>query len=196
MERAPFMPAAAPPIPTTISEANFKSMMDFWREVAEKQERKIEVLVNELMELKTKAYKEQEDKNKYKDQRMPTIDVKDVKRPDEYDGDEKNFTVWYQRFKGLLINRHSSWTDVFKAVETFQEKAIENGNGKHEKFKKELPEDSLAWDDPDMYARQLTSYLGSYTKGLLHAKVMKTQSGGAFELLRDLVYKGRNRNKN
>ena len=67
-------------------------MMDFWREVAEKQERKIEVLVNELMELKTKAYKEHEEKNKYKDQRMPTIDVKDVKRHDEYDGDQKNFT--------------------------------------------------------------------------------------------------------
>ena len=54
----------------------------------------------------------------------------------------------------------------------------------------------MVWDDPDMYARQLTSYLGSYTKGLLHAKVMKTQSCGAFELLRDLVYKGRNRNRN
>ena len=154
--------------------------------------------MKELVELKTKEGKEQEDKdkNKNKDQRMPTIDVKDVKRPEEYDGDEKNFPVWYQRFKGLLINRHSSWTDVFEAVEAFQHRVIENEDGKHEKFKEKLPQDSLAMDDPDMYARQLTSYLGSYTKGLLHSKVMKTQSRGSFELLRDLVHKGRNRNKN
>ena len=117
-----------PPIPSTISEANFKSMMDFWREVSDRQEQRIHHLVKELVELKTKEGKEQEDKdkNKNKDQRMPTIDVKDVKRPEEYDGDEKNFHVWYQRFKGLLINRHSSWTDVFEAVEALHEKAIEN----------------------------------------------------------------------
>ena len=187
-----------PPIPSTISEANFKSMMDFWREVSDRQEQRIQDLVKELVELKTKEGKEQEDKDKskHKDQRMPTIDVKDVKRPEEYDGDEKNFLVWYQRFKGLLINRHSSWTDVFEAVEAFQHRVIENEDGKHEKFKEKLPQDSLAMDDPDMYARQLTSYLGSYTKGLLHSKVMKTQSRGSFELLRDLVHKGRNRNKN
>ena len=182
-----------PPIPSTISEANFQRMMDFWREISDRQEQRIQDLVKELVELKTK---EDNDKSKHKDQRMPTIDIKDVKKREEYDGDEKSFPIWYQRFKGLLVNRHSSWMDVFDAVEAFQEQVIENGDGKHEKFKKKLPQDSLAMDDPDMYARQLTSYLGSYTKGLLHAKVMKTQSRGAFELLRDLVYKGRNRNKN
>ena len=185
-----------PPTPAAISEANFQRMIDFWQEVSNRQEKRIESLVQELMEIKKKDNKEPDDKSKPRDLRMPTIDVKDVKKPEEYDGDEKSFPIWYQRFKGLLVNRHSSWMDVFTAVEAFQGQVIENGDGKHEKFKAKLPPDSLTVEDPDMYARQLISYLGSYTKGLLHAKVMKTQSRGAFELLRDLVYKGRNRNKN
>ena len=112
-----------PPIPSTISEANFQRMMDFWREISDRQEQRIQDLVKELVELKTK---EDNDKSKHKDQRMPTIDIKDVKKPEEYDGDEKSFPIWYQRFKGLLVNRHSSWMDVFDAVEAFQEQAIEN----------------------------------------------------------------------
>ena len=86
-----------PQIPSTISEANFQRMMDFWREVSDRQEQRIQDLVKELVELKNKESKEHEDndKSKHKDQRMQTIDVKDVKRPEEYDGDEKNFLVWY-----------------------------------------------------------------------------------------------------
>ena len=104
-------------------------MMDFWREVTDRQEQRIQDLVKELVEIKNKDH---EDKPKSQSKiQLPTIDVKDVKKPEEYDGDEKHFPIWYQRFKGLLINRHSSWTDVFDAVEMFQGRVIENGDGKH-----------------------------------------------------------------
>ena len=96
----------------------------------------------------------------------------------------------------MLANRHPSWQGVFEAVEKFQGQAIENVNGKHDKFKEKLPDDSSVLKDPEIYAQQLLSYLSSYTKGNLHAKGMKTNDRNAFELLRDGVYKGKNRNKN
>ena len=81
-------------------------------------------------------------------------------------------------------------------MEKCQGKAIENEDGKHEKFKDKLPGESTVLKDPEIYAQQLLAYMSSYTKGLMHAKVMKTHHRNAFELLRDVVYKGKNRNKN
>ena len=153
--------AATASVAATLSEANFLRMMDFWQEVSKRQEKRIDDLMQELKEIKKKDDKDPDDRGKPKDLRMPTIDVKDVKKPEEYDGDEKNFPIWYQRFRGLLINRHSSWMDVFTTVEAFQNEAIENGDGKHEKFKEKLktlenelkvPKDSLTAEDPDMFA--------------------------------------------
>ena len=63
-----------------------------------------------------------------------SIDIKDVKKPDEFDGDEKSFNLWYASFKGLLVNWHASWKDVFDAVEKFQGKAIDNRDGMHTEF--------------------------------------------------------------
>ena len=61
--RVPLIP---PPIPTTISEANFQRMIDFWQEVSNRQEKRIEDLVQELKEIKKKDDKEQDDKGKGK----------------------------------------------------------------------------------------------------------------------------------
>ena len=53
-----------PPVPTTISEANFQRMMDFWKEVSDRQELRIQDLVKELVELKNKESKEHEGNDK------------------------------------------------------------------------------------------------------------------------------------
>ena len=181
----PGIPLIQLPPPSTISEANFQKLMDYWQEVNARQEQRIQDLVEQIVNLKNEGPKKNDSK-----MALPSIDIKDVKKPDEYDGDEKGFAMWYTRFKGLLANRHPSWQGVFEAVEKFQGQAIENVNGKHDKFKEKLPDDSSVLKDPEIYAQQLLSYLSSYTKGNLHAKVMKTHDRNAFELLRDVVYKG------
>ena len=36
------------------------------------------------------------------EEKLKPIDIQDVKKPDEYDGDTKTFTVWLERFKDIL----------------------------------------------------------------------------------------------
>ena len=95
-------PLIEPQVPTTISADNFKLMMDYWRVQADKQEERITKLLEKLAE-KDK----EKDKNPDTPKKLPSIDIKDVKKPDEYDGDEKQFFLWYPRFKNLLSNRHA-----------------------------------------------------------------------------------------
>ena len=64
---------------------------------------------------------------------VPSIDIKGVKKPDEYGGDEKGFPLWYSRFKGLLTNRFSStsrgWRKKASLPEVWTEKGEKrNGN--------------------------------------------------------------------
>ena len=174
----------------TVSEANFQRMMEFWQKVTEKQEQRIEELMKELKE------RSGEDVKKYSAKNLPSIDIKDVKKPDEYDGDEKGFNIWYARFKSLLVNRHAPWKEVFDTIEKFQGTAINNQDGAHTEFKTKLPANSPVAEDPEAYATQLLAYMSSYSKGALHARVLKTQGGQIFEMFRDVVHKGKNRNKN
>ena len=166
-------------------------MIDFWQDAANRQEQRIQELLKELVAVKEKSG---EDVKKPSAKILPSIDIKDVKKPDEFDGDEKGFNLWYARFKGLLVNRHASWKDVFDAIEKFQGKAIDNRDGEHTEFKQKLPADSPVAEDPEVYAMQLLAYMSSYSKGALHAIVLKTQSGQIFEMFRDVIHKGKNRN--
>ena len=49
-------------------------------------------------------------------------------------------------------------------------------------------------DKLDDHADQMYTYLGSYTKGNLHARVLTGKGSGAFEIYRGLVHKGKNIN--
>ena len=49
--------------------------------------------------------------------KLRPIDIKDVKRPMEYDGKATNFVVWYERLKDLLVNRHESWGIILLELE-------------------------------------------------------------------------------
>ena len=51
-------------------------------------------------------------------------------------------------------------------------------------------------DQFQMYMCQLKAFLRTYTGGELHARVTQTRSDGIMDLLRDIVYKGKNRNPN
>ena len=170
-------------------------MMNFWQDQANKQEERINTLMEELKEIKRKD----KEHNPEPPKKLPSIDIKDVKKPDEYDGDEKQFPTWYPRFKNLLVNRHAGWNEVFVAIESFAQaipaRMIDNQDGKHTEFIKKLKDDGIVKDNTEAYAEQMLAYLSSYTKGLLHTKVMKTKSEDIFELLRDIITKGKNRNK-
>ena len=168
--------AATASTTATVSEANFHRMMEFWQKVMEKQEQRIEELMKELKE------KNDDDAKKPNAKTLPSIDIKDVKKPEEFDGDEKGFNLWYARFKGLLVNRHAPWKDVFNAVEKFQGNVINNQNGDHTEFIRALPADSRVAEDAEAYAVQMLAYMSSYSKGALHARVLKTKGGQIFEL--------------
>ena len=183
-------PDNPPAGPNSISNEQFMKLFEYWQEHANRQEARITELVQELKNLKTNANTEVKKPN------LPAIDVKDVKKPEEYDGDEKSFNVWYARFRGLLMNRHSSWKDIFEVIEHFKETMITNIDGKHTRFKDKAAELNKSIDSPEEYASQLLAYLSSYTKGNLYLKVNKANTANVFELLRDTVHKGKNRNKN
>ena len=64
--------------------------------------------------------------NEKDEDKLKPIDVKDIKKPTEYDGKVDEFTAWYERLKDLLINRHPSWAKVVKVIEDKKDKRIIN----------------------------------------------------------------------
>ena len=51
-------------------------------------------------------------------------------------------------------------------------------------------------EQSDTYAQHLKSFLRTYTDGELHARVIQTDYDEVMELMREVIYKGRNRNPN
>ena len=45
-------------------------------------------------------------------------------------------------------------------------------------------------NESEVYAQQMISYLRSYTKGNLNARVMKTNKEGVFDILREIIFRG------
>ena len=129
--------------------------------------------------------------------KLKPIDVKDIEKPDKYDTNIAKFTILYKRFRDLLENRHPNWEHVFNAIEKAGKTRIarvedlfnlvDSGDTK---IKQRIKGQS------QMYMCQLKSYLGTHTGGALHARVTQTRGDGIMDLLRDIVYTGKNRNPN
>ena len=49
--------------------------------------------------------------------KLKPIDVKDIEKPDKYDNKNAKFSIWYERFRDLLENRHPNLEHVFNAIE-------------------------------------------------------------------------------
>ncbi len=126
--------------------------------------------------------------------RLRPIDIKDVKKPQEYSGKVQDFVVWYERLKDLLINRHESWKIVLEHVEGMKQAQITNPMDQiFLPIKTKHPE---VYEDAETYMQQMLSYLRTYTTGELYSRVTKTSRDKILELLRELVYRGRNHNRN
>ena len=50
-------------------------------------------------------------------------------------------------------------------------------------------------EQEETYTQQLATYLRAYTKGMLHERIVKTPVEDICEMLRDIIHKGKNRNK-
>jgi hypothetical protein len=165
-----------------------------------KQMRELKDLIKqqaeEMQKLKEKlgvdgSREKEEEESGSKEGKLKPIDIKDIKKPSEYDGKIDDFTVWYERLKDLMVNRHSSWTLVLKSVEAKRGERIIDA--KAEIF---APLGGHIAEQYDTYMQQLQSYLRTYTKGSMFNRVNKTKTDDIAEVLRDIVCKGKSHNKN
>ena len=131
-------------------------------------------------------------------------DVKDIKRPEEYDCAPKGFTLWRTRFNDLLVSRHESWGKLLEAIESFKSDKLSSNRVLIERIRRRMRAKEEYNDEQideyeeqiDKYQQQLLSYITTYSKGNLLKRAQKTKPVEAFNLYRDVVFKGRGRNKN
>ena len=128
---------------------------------------------------------------------LKPIDVKDIEKPDKYDNNISKFNVWFDKFRDLVTNRHPNWYKLLKAVEGQGKRTIRDQavffQGLDDTYDKSY---TYIKAQADMYAQQLKSYLRTYTEGELHARIIQTDHNHIMELMRELIYKGKNRNPN
>ena len=158
----------------------------------------LENLKNKINALEEKLKEKEGSKREHDDSdRLKPIDIKDIEKPDKYDNNISKFNTWFDKFRDLLTNRHASWYKLLKIVEKNGKNTIKSQQDFFDNIKEE--EDVSCKNikaQADMYAHQLKSYLRTYTDGELHARVVQTDSSLIMELMREIMYKGRNRNPN
>lgn len=150
---------------------------------------RIEELEHEL-QFKTKPKEQDHDM-------LKPIDIKDIDKPEKYDNQIAKFHIWFEKFRDLLANLHTHWRKLLKAIEN-RGKSIIKSQPEFFESLDESADGSVKYIklQAEVYAEQLKSYLGTYTDGELHARVVQTDSSQIVELMREIIHKGRNRNPN
>ena len=124
--------------------------------------------------------------------KLNPIDIKDIERPDKYDNQAAKFNNWFDKFKDLLTSRNGNWEKLLGMIENRGEVTIKSQkefiNSLDDATCKSIKEQS------DTYAQRLGGYLRTYTDGELHARVTQTDYDEVMEVIREVIYKGRNRN--
>ena len=147
--------------------------------------------LNQLRE-KLESKKNDDNDNKYK---LKAIDPRNIEKPDAYDGSVAKYEKWYEKFTQLLQNGNKSWKHVMKAVAAQGRNRIGSTRGLFNTITADG--DSAMADaiksEPDAYEDQLKIYLRTYTSGELNARVSNTNESDIFELMREIVAKGRNK---
>ena len=153
---------------------------------------KIEIKeMKERMDAMIGKTEETKNDDKYDKSRLKPVDVKDIKKPEEYDGDTKQFAEWFERIKELLQNRHESWSQVIRKIEEFKtEKIIDSKKQIFDKFKDHEKYKGIC-EQEETYTQQLATYLRAYTKGMLHERIVKTPVEDICEMLRDIIQKAK-----
>ena len=191
----------APPVPEspTLDRETVNEMLEnLHKELEDKYQKQFEELMKIIESLKGGApnlntIKYAENNPEIKVEKLKPIDAKDLKKPEEFDGN-KDFHVWFERFKDLLTNRNRDLLIVFEMIE---HAAVSPDKIVHEDFVCKISEkfgETQSNELGEQYALQLRSYLRSYSKGQFYDKVTKTDAADVFELMRDTIKKGQNRN--
>ena len=140
-----------------------------------------------MKDAKVKASTDDHDK-------LKPIDIKDIERPDKYDNQAAKFNNWFDKFKDLLTSRNGNWEKLLGMIENRGKVTIksqkESINSLDDATCKSIKEQS------DTNAQHLKSHLRTYTDGELHARETQTDYDEVMELMREVIYKGRNRNPN
>ena len=129
--------------------------------------------------------------------KLKPIDVKDIEKPDKYDNHIAKFTIWYEWFRDLLENRHPNCEHVFNAIEKAGKtrvasvedllNLVDSGDTKIKQIIK---------DQSQMYMCQLKPACGRTMEESCTHELLRQDVNGIMDLLRDIVYKGKNRNPN
>ena len=188
----------APESPTLDRETVNEMLENLHKELEDKYQKQFDELMKIIESLKGGApnlntIKYTENNQEIKVEKLKPIDAKDFKKPEEFDGN-KDFHVWFERFKDLLTNRNRDCLIVFEMIE---HAAVSPDKIVHEDFVCKITEkfgETQSNELGEQYALQLRSYLRSYSKGQFHDKVTKTAAADVFELMRDTIKKGQNRN--
>ena len=167
--------------------------------MAEDHARELSLMRFQMESLKGQATRaraipiEQEDEDEEDDDNpLRPLDVKDMKKPSEFDGDAIEFPSWHERFKSLLVTRDHRWKELFAAIEGRLTQRIESV----EKFRMEiLGEYPKVATKLLAFSEQLYSYLMSYSKGTLYSRIIKAKAKGILEVYRDIVHEGKHLSK-
>ena len=164
------------------TEPTVKDLLIMMKDMMKSYESRIMDMQKKLEESKGKEHKTKEDEDTLK-----PIHVKDLKLPEEYDGSASGFMEWHSRFKTMLENRNGHWSTLLKAVEEHGDKRIKNV----EQVKKELLDkgQDMIGEQIEKYATQMFIYLSSYTKGIVHTRVLKGKEGEVFDIYLDILNK-------
>ena len=123
--------------------------------------------------------------------KLKPIDIKDIE-PDKYDNQAAKFNIWFDKFKDLLTVPNGNWEKLLGMIENRGKVTVKSQkefiNSLDDATFKSIKEQS------DTYAKHLKSYLRTYTDGEPHARVTQTDYDEVMELMRDVIFKGRNRN--
>ena len=126
--------------------------------------------------------------------KLKPIDIKDIERPDKYDKLAAKFNNWFDKFKDLLTSRNGNWEKLLGMIENRGKGTIKS----QEEFINRLDDATCKSirEQSDTYAQHSKSYLRTYTYRELHSRVTQTDYDEVMELMREVIYRGRNQNPN
>ena len=122
--------------------------------------------------------------------KLKPIDIKDIERPDTYDNQAANFNNLFDKFK-------DPQRELGK-VAGFAREPCESDDQKPEGVQHSVDDATCQSikKQSDTRAQDLKSHLRTCTDGELYARVTQIDHNEVMELIREVTYKGRNRNPN
>ena len=148
-------------------------------------ENKVEALTKQVGEEALKPEKPREANRTTKGSGLPEMNVKLIKKPDEYGG--KGWNSWSSTFINFLKRSDPRWKPILELIRINSTKPLDS-----EDLEEIMDETKI--DDPvifDEFKEQLHEYLKSYTTGDIEAMVMATSPSDRLECWRKLSDEGK-----